>query len=77
MVRPGFSQGALLEIERCVEELGVKVLCLPTHMMDSIGQWRCGFDKANDPLFELADTYKLAIEIHPYDGDKMIKLENK
>ena len=76
VVHPGFVRGACWEIERCVEELGLKVLCLPTHFMDSIGQWRCVFDKENDPIFELANKYKLAIEIHPYDGDKMIKLEN-
>jgi aminocarboxymuconate-semialdehyde decarboxylase len=76
VVHPGFIHGALWEIERCVEELGLRVLCLPTHFMDSIGQWRSVFDEENDPIFELANKYKLAIEIHPYDGDKMIKLEN-
>ena len=44
--------------------------------MDSIGQWRSVFDSENDAIFELANKYELAIEIHPYDGDKMIKLEN-
>ncbi|MFK7757672.1 MAG: amidohydrolase, partial [Flavobacteriales bacterium] len=37
VVHPGFVQGALWEIERCVEELGLRLLCLPTHFMDSIG----------------------------------------
>ncbi|MGB0884619.1 MAG: amidohydrolase family protein, partial [Flavobacteriales bacterium] len=76
VVHPGFIQGALWEIERCVEELKLSVLCLPTHYMDSIGQWRSIFSEDNEPIFELANRYKLAIEIHPYDGDKMIKLEN-
>jgi len=76
VIHPGFIQGALWEIERCVEELNLNVLCLPTHFMDSIGQWRSVFDRENDAIFELANHYKLAIEIHPYDGDKMIKLEN-
>lgn len=76
VVHPGFVQGALWEIERCVEELGLKVLCLPTHFMDSIGTWRCIFDEDIEPILELADKYKLAIEIHPYDGEKFIKLEN-
>ena len=76
VVHPGFVQGALWEIERCVEDLGLSVLCLPTHFMDSIGQWRSVFDKENDAIFKLADKYGLAIEIHPYDGEKMIKLEN-
>ena len=76
VVHPGFIQGALWEIERCVEELGLRLLCLPTHFMDSIGTWRCIFDKETEPIFELANKYNLAIEVHPYDGDKMIKLEN-
>ena len=75
VVHPGFIQGALWEIERCVEELDLRVLCLPTHFMDSIGQWRSVFDKENDPIFELANKYNLAIEVHPYDGEKMIKLD--
>ncbi|MCT4665175.1 MAG: amidohydrolase [Flavobacteriales bacterium] len=76
VVHPGYIQGALWEIERCVNELGLKVLCLPTHFMDTIGQWRNIFAEETLPIFELADKYKLAVEIHPYDGDKMIKLEN-
>ena len=43
VVHPGFIHGALYEIERCVEQLNMKVLCLPTHFMDSIGQWRSVF----------------------------------
>jgi len=76
VVHPGFIQGALWEIERCVEELGLRVMCLPTHFMDSIGKWRCIFDTETEPLFELANQYNLAIEVHPYDGDKLIRLEN-
>ena len=76
VVHPGFIQGALWEIERCVKELDLKLLCVPTHFMVSIGQWRSVFDKENDPIFELANEYNLAIEVHPYDGEKMIKLEN-
>jgi len=76
VVHPAFVRGALWEIERCVEELGMSLLCLPTHFMDSIGTWRCVFDEENEPLFELADKYNLAVEVHPYDGEKFIKLEN-
>jgi len=76
VVHPGFTQGALWEMERCVKELGLTVLCLPTHFMDSIGTWRSIFDIDIEPILELANTYKLAVEIHPYDGDKLIKLEN-
>ncbi|GAB1307525.1 hypothetical protein KH5_02080 [Urechidicola sp. KH5] len=77
VVQPAFVRGACWEIERCVEELNLKVLCLPTHYMDTTGTWKVIFDEVNDPIFELADKYKLAIEIHPYDGNKMIKLEDK
>ncbi len=77
VVHPGFLRSAQWEIERCVEELGMRVLCLPTHYMDSIGTWRCIFNKDNEPIFEMANQYNLALEIHPYDGEKFIKLENK
>ncbi len=76
VVHPGFLRSALWEVERCVNELGMHLLCLPTHFMDSIGTWRCIFDEGNEPLFELADKYNLAVEIHPYDGEKFIKLKN-
>lgn len=76
VVHPGFVRGALWEIERCVEELGLQLLCLPTHYMDTIGTWRCIFDEENEPIFELASKYNLAVEIHPYDGEKFILLEN-
>ncbi len=76
VVHPGFVRGACWEIERCVEELGMQLLCLPTHYMDTIGTWRCIFDEENEPIFELANKYNLAVEIHPYDGEKFIKLEN-
>jgi len=76
VVQPAFLRGAMWEVERCVEELGMRLLCLPTHFMDTTGQWKVIFDEVNDPLFELADSYGLAIEIHPYDADRFIKLEN-
>jgi len=76
VIHAGFVKSALWEIERCVEELNLKVLCLPTHYMDSIGTWRSIFDPETQPILELANKYKLAVEIHPYDGDKFIKLEN-
>jgi len=76
VVHSGFINGALWEMERCVEQLNLKVLCLPTHFMDSIGTWRSIFDQDIEPILELANKYKLAIEIHPYDGDKFINLPN-
>ena len=76
VVHPGFVRGALWEMERCVEVLGLRLLCLPTHYMDTIGTWRSIFDEENEPIFELASKYNLAVEIHPYDGEKFILLEN-
>jgi len=76
VVHSGFVKSAVWEIQRCVEQLGLKVLCLPTHFMDSIGTWRSIFDQDIEPILEIANHYKLAIEIHPYDGEKFIKLEN-
>ena len=76
VVHPGYVRGACWEIERCVEKLGMRLLCLPTHYMDTIGTWRSIFDEENAPIFELANKYNLAVEIHPYDGEKFIKLQN-
>jgi aminocarboxymuconate-semialdehyde decarboxylase len=76
VVHAGFVQGALWEIERCVEELGLRVLCLPTHYMNSVGKWEGIINEETEPIFELANKYSLAIEIHPYDGEKFIGLEN-
>ena len=77
VVHPGFMQGALWEVRRCVEELNLRLLCLPTHYMDTIGQWNCIFDSENDPLFEMASELNLAIEVHPYDGERFVLLNNK
>jgi len=76
VVHAGFVEGACWEIRRCVNELGLQLLCLPTHYMDQSGTWRGIFDEAASPILALANEYKLAIEIHPYDGEKMIQLEN-
>ncbi len=76
VVHAGFVEGACWEIRRCVEEMGMQLLCLPTHYMDQAGSWRGIFDEAASPILDLANEYKLAIEIHPYDGEKMIQLEN-
>ncbi|MEM7453951.1 MAG: amidohydrolase family protein [Planctomycetota bacterium] len=76
VVHPGIVRSACWEIERCVHELGMRLLCLPTHYMDTIGSWRCIFDSENEPIFELASDLNLAVEIHPYDGEKFILLEN-
>lgn len=76
VVHAAFVRGALWEIERCVEELGMRVLCLPTHYMNTIGQWQGIINEETEPIFELANAYGLAVEIHPYDGEKFIALQN-
>ena len=76
VVQPLYMEDALKEIERCVTELKLKLLCLPTHFLNASNEWTSIADKSVFPIYELANKYNLAIEIHPYDGDKMIKLEN-
>lgn len=77
VVQPLHLEDALKEIERCVEELGLKVLCLPTHFLNADEEWLTVMDDSVSPIFELANHYKLAIEIHPYDGEKMVKLKDE
>ncbi len=76
VVHAGFVKSALWEIQRCVEELNLPVLCLPTHYLDSVGTWRTICDPETAPIFEMANDYGLAVEIHPYNGEKFIQLEN-
>lgn len=69
---------ALEEIRRCVEELNMGLLCLPTHFLHPIeNQWRSIATDWTIPIFELANQYGVAVEIHPYDGPKMINLDDK
>jgi aminocarboxymuconate-semialdehyde decarboxylase len=68
---------ALKEIDRCVNELGLRLLCLPTHFLNADGEWLSVAEADVDPIFELADNYGLALQIHPYDGEKMIALKDK
>lgn len=76
VVQPRYIDDALLEIERCVNVLGLKLLCLPTHFLDPNDEWLSVVDDSTLPIFELANHYNLAIEIHPYDGEKMVKLKD-
>lgn len=76
VVQPLHLEDALKEIERSVEELKLPVLCLPTHFLNSEGEWLSVADESVYPIFELANHYKLAIEIHPYDGEKMVALKD-
>jgi len=77
VVQPLYIDQALKEMERCVNELSLKVLCLPTHFLNSNGEWLSTAEKDVDPIYELANKYGLAIQIHPYDGEKMIALKNQ
>ena len=77
VVQPLYMEHALREIDRCVNELDLKVLCLPTHFLNKKGEWLSTADKHLDPIYELANKHELAIQIHPYDGEKMIALKNE
>lgn len=77
VVQPLYIDDALREIERCHNELGMKLLCLPSHFIDAKGQWRAIADEYTVPIFELADKYALAVEIHPYQAEDIIALEDK
>ena len=76
VVQPLHMDHALKEIERCVNELNLKLLCLPTHFLNSNNEWLSVAENEVDPIFELANKYSLAVQIHPYDGEKMISLKN-
>jgi aminocarboxymuconate-semialdehyde decarboxylase len=76
VVQPAYIEQALQEITRCVETLGLRLLCLSTHYQDSQGTWISVADESLAPIFELANQYGLAIEIHPYDAEKMVNLPN-
>lgn len=77
VVQAAWIDDALAEIERCVEQHKMRLLCLPTHFLDAAGQWTAVADPAVAPIFELANHYGLAVEIHPYDGPRMIGLKDQ
>lgn len=77
VVQPLYVEDALKEIERCVNELGMRLLCLPSHFINKEGEWLSVADESVAPIFELANEYSLAVEIHPYDGQKMVKLKDQ
>jgi aminocarboxymuconate-semialdehyde decarboxylase len=74
VLQPRYLNDALAEMERCVTKLNLTVLCLPTHFLDNEKKWCSVADERLFPLFELANYYGLALEIHPYDAEKMIAL---
>ncbi|MCF8373927.1 MAG: amidohydrolase [Bacteroidales bacterium] len=77
VVQAAHLDASLKEIERGVEKLGLRLLCLPTHYHDRDDQWCSIADERLHPIFEIANKYRLAIEIHPYDGPKMIGLKDQ
>jgi len=77
VVQPAYTDDALKEIERCVNELNLKLLCLPTQFLNTAGEWTSVADESVEPIFELANKYKLAVQIHPYDGQKFINLKDR
>lgn len=76
VIQPKYIDDALNEMDRAVKELGLSVLCLPTHFLDHNDEWVCVVDDSTLPIFEKANELGLAIEIHPYDGQKMVKLKD-
>ncbi len=76
VVQAAYLDDALKEIERC-HGLGMTLLCLPTHFVNSQGQWRTIIHEEAEAIFELANELSLSLEIHPYDGQKFIHLEDR
>jgi aminocarboxymuconate-semialdehyde decarboxylase len=77
VVQPRYIDDALAEIERCVEKRNMRLLCLPTHFINGSGEWVSVADESVYPIYELANHYGLAVEIHPYDGEKMVQLKDQ
>lgn len=77
VVQPAYIDDALDEIERCVNMYNLPLLCLPSHFYSEDEEWISVADESVYPIFELADAYKLAVEIHPYDGPKMINIKDR
>jgi aminocarboxymuconate-semialdehyde decarboxylase len=77
VVQPKYVDDALKEMDRAVNELGLSVLCLPTHFLNEKNEWLCTIDDSTMPIFEYANQLGLAIEIHPYDGEKMVLLKDQ
>ncbi|HLO56777.1 MAG TPA: amidohydrolase family protein [Saprospiraceae bacterium] len=77
VVQPLYVDDALEEIRRCVEQFNLPLLCLPSHFLNKDGKWTAIADESVLPIFELADRYKLAVEIHPYNAEDIIQLDDK
>ena len=77
VVQPLYVDDALEEIRRCVEQFNLPLLCLPSHFLNKDSKWTAIADESVLPIFELADQYKLAVEIHPYNAEDIIQLDDK
>ncbi len=77
VVQAAYVDDALKEIERCVNNHKLNLLCLPTHFLNNENEWCAIADESVEPIFELANEYGLAVEIHPYDGPKIIGLKDQ
>lgn len=77
VVQPRYIDQAIREIERCVNELNLRILCLPTHFLNEKKEWISSADECVTPIYECANEHGLAVEIHPYDGPKMIQLRDR
>lgn len=77
VVQAAYMDDALKEIERCFNSLKLNLLCLPTHFLNKENEWTSIADESVEPIFELASEYGLAVEIHPYDGQKIIGLKDR
>lgn len=77
VVQPRYLDDAIKEIDRCVNELGMQLICLPTHFLNEKEEWISIGDSSLIPLFECINAHHLAMEIHPYDGEKFINLKDQ
>lgn len=77
VVQPRYIDQSLKEIERNIKENNLRVLCLPTHFLDTEEKWVSVADESVFPIYELANQYGLALEIHPYDGEKMVNIADR
>lgn len=77
VVQPRYIDDAVAEIQRCTSQYGLKLLCLPSHYLNTEDKWSSIADKNTEPIFAIADELGLAVEIHPYNAEQMISLEDK
>jgi aminocarboxymuconate-semialdehyde decarboxylase len=77
VIQACYIDEAIKELDRCVNELGLNLVCLPTHYLDKNKEWRSIYNEETIPIFEHIDKLGLSVQIHPYDGEKFIKLKNE